>query len=191
MKPLYASLIRWRWPFLAGVLLIGTISYVVPEPYYSINDLSSGQFLLETDDQGERKAMKGPVYFEYTGQEKTLMDTRIFKLHFVQSASSEAPGFGFLIPLSSSDEKIDLDKYWVDHENKGFMNGFGSVFGYADLRGTNPSLYFTESGSIAIIATSPEEVSGNIDMVLDDGSGNSIHLEGSFRALPLPSNLSL
>ena len=176
---------------MAGVLLIGTISYVVPEPYYHINEISSGQYLLETEQQGKQKAMKGPVYFEYTGQKELLMDTRIFKLHFVHSVSSEGPGFGFLIPLSKSDQVIGMEEYRVDPDNKGFMNGFGSVFGYADLRGDTSSLYFTESGNISITATSPEEVSGNVDVVLDDGSGNSIHLEGAFRELPLPSVLSL
>jgi len=186
-----APFFRWGWPFLAGILLIGTISYISPESTSFKEELTSGRYFLDADRNGEHDAIKGPVYFEYTGQKEQLIPTRIFKLHFANSVTSQGPGFGFLIPLSDSDKSIGTDTYKVDPESKGFMNGFGSVFGYADLRGDAPSLYFTESGRISIIATGPEEVSGNIDMVLDDGSGNSIHLEGSFRALPLPSNLSL
>lgn len=191
MKLIYAPLFRWGWPFLAGILLIGTISYISPEATSYVEQLSSGRYFLATVHNGEHHAIRGPVYFEYTGQKERLIATRIFKLHFVNSTPADGYGFGFLIPLSESNENIRLEKYQVDPESRGFMNGYGSVFGYADLRGTTPSLYFTESGSISITTNSPEEVSGTIDMVLDDGSGNSIHLEGSFRALPLPSNLSL
>jgi len=191
MKPLYASLFRWRWPLLAGVLLIGTISYISPQTTDFNSDLTPGRYYLEMVRNGDQEAIKGPVYFEYTGQKEQLITTRIFKLHFANLDSSERPGFGFLIPLSDSDESIGTLTYEVDPESAGFMNAFGSVFGYADFRGDAPALYFAESGGISMIATGPEEVSGNIDMVLDDGSGNSIHLEGSFRALPLPSDLSL
>ena len=175
---------------MAGILLIGTISYISPESTSFEKELSSGRYFLDAVRDGEHDAIKGPVYFEYTGQKEQVIATRIFKLHFANSVTAEGPGFGFLIPLSDSEESIGMDTYKVDPESRGFMNGFGSVFGYADLRGDSPSLYFTESGRISIIATGPEEVSGNIDMVLDDGSGSSIHLEGSFRASPLPSNLS-
>lgn len=182
--------VRWGWPFLAGIVLIGTISYISPEATSFNKALSSGRYFLEAVRDGEHEAIKGPVYFEYTGQKEQPIATRIFKLHFANSATSEGPGFGFLIPLSDSEEVIGTDTYKVDPESRGFMNGFGSVFGYADFRGDAPSLYFTESGKISITTTGPEEVSGNIDMVLDDGSGNSIQLEGSFRASPLPANLS-
>jgi hypothetical protein len=185
-----APILRWGWPFLAGTLLIGTISYISPDSTSIDQELSSGRYSLDAVRDGEHNPIKGPVYFEYTGQEQQLIATRIFKLHFANTITSEGPGFGFLIPLSDSEEVIETDTYRVDPESRGFMNGFGSVFGYADLRGDSPSLYFTESGRISILETGPEEVSGNIDMVLDDGSGNSIHLEGSFRASPLPSKLS-
>ena len=191
MKFIGAPYYRWGWPFMSGLLLIGAISYLSPESSSLIGELSSGRYLLETVQNGEPDALKGPVYFEYTGQKERLLTTRIFKLHFVNSATSEGPGFGFLIPLSDTSDRIGLEEYRVDPESKGFMNGSGSVFGYADLRDTASSLYFTESGRISINTSSPEEVSGTIDIVLDDGSGNSMHLEGSFRALPLPSNLSL
>ena len=191
MKTGSVQFFSWGWPFLVGLVLIGTISYISPDSSSFPGELSSGRYLLETNQNGEYEAIKGPVYFEYTGREERLTTTQIFKLHFVNKRTSEGPGFGFLIPLSDSGERIGTDKYRVDPESKGFMNGSGSVFGYADLRGASPSLYFTESGSISIITSGPEEVSGTIDTILDDGIGNSIHLEGSFRALPLPSNLSL
>lgn len=184
------SLIRMGWPFLAGILLVGIISYVNPDSGYFKKELPSGRYRLEAVRNGEQNALKGPVYFEYTGQKERFLATRIFKLHFANTLSSEGPGIGFLIPLSDVDQAIETDTYWVDPENRGFMNGFESVFGYADLRDVSPSLYFTESGSISIVETSPGEVSGSIDLVLDNGSGASIHLEGDFRALPLPSNLS-
>ena len=182
--------LRWGWPFLVGILLIGTISYISPETTSFDQELSSGQYFLDAIRNGEHDAIKGPVYFEYTGQKEQLFNKRIFKLHFANSVTSDGPGFGFVIPLSDSDESLGADTYQVDPDRRGFMNGFGSVFGYADLRGDSPSLYFTESGRISFTTTGPEEVAGNIDMVLDDGNGNSIYLEGSFRASPLPANLS-
>ncbi|UCE68612.1 MAG: hypothetical protein JSW57_09170 [Flavobacteriaceae bacterium] len=182
---------RWGWPFGVGILLMGTISYISPGTPSFKKELLKGQYALESIQKDEHNEIKGPVYFEYTGQKERHIATRIFKLHFVNSSTSEGPGYGFLIPLADSDKGIVADKYRVDPESRGLMNGFRSVFGYADLKGAVPSLYFTESGSISIIQSGPEEVSGKIDMILEDGSGNSIHLEGSFRALPLPSNLSL
>ncbi len=183
-------LVRWGWPFLAGILVVGIISYVNPDSGYFKEELSSGRYRLEAVHNGGHNSLKGPVYFEYTGQKEHFLATRIFKLHFANSIASEGPGFGFLIPLSDMDQAIETETYWVDQDNRGFMNGFESVFGYADLSDVSPSLYFTESGSISIVETSPGEVSGSIDLVLDNGSGGSIHLEGDFRALPLPSNLS-
>lgn len=187
----FPTFLRRGWPFLVGILLIGTISYISPEASIYNEELKPGRYFLDAVRDGEHDAIKGPVYFEYTGQKEQLIATRVFKLHFVNSVSSEGPGFGFLIPLSDSGETIGTLTYETDPDSRGFMNGFGSVFGYADYRGDAPALYFTESGRISIIETSPEEVSGNIDMVLDDGSGSSIHLEGSFRALPLPSDFSM
>ena len=184
------SVVRWGWLVLAGILLAGTISYMSPEVASFNEALTSGRYFLDAVRDGEHEAIKGPVYFEYSGQQEQPIATRIFKLHFANSATPEGPGFGFLIPLSDSEEAIRTDTYTVDPESRGFMNGFGSVFGYADFRGDAPSLYFTEAGRISITTTGPDEVSGNIDMVLDDGSGNSIQLEGSFRASPLPSKLS-
>jgi hypothetical protein len=185
-----SAFLRWGWPFLVGILLIGTISYISPESGSKNQELPSGRYFLDADRNGEHEAIKGPVYFEYSGEKEQLIAMRIFKLHFANSVTSEGPGFGFLIPLSDSEKGIGADTYIVDPQSRGLINGFGSVFGYADLRGDSPSLYFTESGRISIIESGPGEVSGNIDMVLDDGNGNSMHLEGSFRASPLPSNLS-
>jgi hypothetical protein len=67
------------------------------------------------------------------------------------------------------------------------MNGFSTVFGYADLHDGAPSLYFTESGKIVITEAGPDAVSGNLDVVLQDSGGRLIHLTGGFRALPLAS----
>ncbi len=191
MKAGPTLLTKWSLPVLAGLLLAGSISYINPHPLSFNEELSPGRYSLEVTLNEARDAIEGPVYFEYTGQNDRLIATRIFKLHFVNSNSSGEPGFGFLIPLSDTEEGVGSVEYPVDPERRGFMNGFGTVFGYADLRGESPALYFTESGSISIRTTSPEEVSGNIDMLLDDGHGNSIRLSGSFKALPLPPDLSL
>ena len=191
MKAGPTLLTKWGLTILAGLLLAGSISYISPRSLSFNEQLNPGRYSLEINRHEDQDAIEGPVYFEYTGQNDQLIATRIFKLHFVNSNNSGEPGFGFLIPLSDTEEGVGPIEYQVDPERRGFMNGFGTVFGYADLRGASPALYFTESGSISILTTSPEEVSGNIDMLLDDGNGNSIRLSGSFRALPLPPDLGL
>ena len=54
-----------------------------------------------------------------------------------------------------------------------------------DLVRENNSLYFTESGSISISASSFEEVAGDMNMLLMDENGRSLRLKGRFNARPL------
>ena len=84
-----------------------------------------------------------------------------------------------------------METYRVDPNDRGFLSGNNSVFGYADLHKGSDDLYFTESGKIVIKEVLGAEVCGIIDVVLEDYYGESLSIKGSFRARQLPQNLSL
>lgn len=191
MKPGSFSRLGWGWLFLAGIVLVGTISYITPDSGTLDQQMPSGRYLLHLEQMDTQTSIRGAVYFEYTGQQEGLLATRIFKLQFVNSELGEGPGLGFLVPLSESGAEIQPKSYRVDPEQKGFMNGFEKVFGYADLKGETPSLFFTRSGKLEILRADPGLVSGRLEMDLDDGHGHILRLKGSFKAQPLPSSLSL
>jgi hypothetical protein len=183
--------LRRGWPFLLGVLLIGTISYIVPAPVDLNGNIASGQYIMEATGDEERIIYNGPVYFEYSEDERGVVDFEVFKLHFLGGAKEESPGFGFLIPLADAEDKIHAKTYKVDPESKGFMNGHGSVFGYADFKQHPAALYFADKGRIAISEISSDKVNGKIDIVLDNGNGDKLRLEGRFKALPMPSSIQV
>lgn len=182
---------RRAWPFLLGLLLVLTISYITPEAIPVNAELAIGKYELKTEVGGEKNTLRGPVYFEYSQKQNSPMESRIFKLHFVNPLVSDGPGFGFLIPLSGIEEMIKTGRYSVDEKGQGFTGSFETVFGYADMGGETTALYFSESGSISISGCTPREVLGEIDMILNDGNGGVIRVTGLFNALRLPSNISL
>jgi hypothetical protein len=179
------------WPVLLGVASVLVIAYIAPDPASVTAELAPGKYDLETAADGKSKKINGPVYFEYSEKHNNSMESRIFKLHFVNPLLAEGPGFGFLIPISGTDEMIDKGEYTVGEQGAEVMSHFNTVFGYADLGGKTSALYFSESGSISISGCTPREVFGEIDMVLNDGSGGSIRVTGAFKAQPLPSNIAL
>jgi hypothetical protein len=192
MKPRPAYFWSFAWPFLLVLLLVGSISYIDPASSRSGGDIATGKYLLKADLNGEHTSLEGIVYYEYTSQSQGGVDKSIFKLHFLDASDTDAPGFGFLIPLNNSANHIEKDTYRVDPNGRGFMNGFGTVYGYADLHTDEGKLYFTESGSISIGETMVgEEVVGNLEIVMDDGSGGTIRLEGDFKARRLPPSIKL
>jgi hypothetical protein len=174
-----------------GLVLVLTISYIAPETIGVDAKLASGKYELITEEVGEKNTIRGPVYFEYSQKHNNPMESRIFKLHFVNPLVSDGPGFGFLIPLAGTEKMIDTGSYPVNEKGQGSTERFETVFGYADMGGKTTALYFSESGSISISVCTPREVLGEIDMVLNDGSGASIRVTGPFKAQPLPSNISL
>ncbi|MGB5404857.1 hypothetical protein [Robiginitalea sp.] len=182
---------RLAWPFVLGVALVMAIAYIAPDPVPKTAELATGKYDLETAIDGQSNKINGPVYFEYSDKQDNSMESRIFKLHFVNPLIAEGPGFGFLIPISGTDEMIEQGEYSVDEQSGGVMKRFDTVFGYADLGGKTSALYFSESGSISISGCTPREVLGEIDMVLHDGIGGSLRVTGAFKARPLPSNISM
>ena len=183
--------LRRGWPLLLGVILIGAISYVAPGSPELQTDITSGQYALKADEGSEQHLYSGDVYFEYTKEQGGVADFGVFKLHFLSESLEDSPGFGFLIPLSHVEKEIQVKTYEVDPQSRGFMNGLGTVFGYADFKKKPASLYFADTGSLSISDISNGQVSGEIDVVLDNGSGEQIQLEGRFRALPIPSSLAM
>jgi len=182
---------RLLWPVALGLSLVLAIAYITPESVSLTAELATGKYHLETAADGKSKKITGPVYFEYSDKQDNSRESRIFKLHFVNPLIAEGPGFGFLIPISGTDEMIDKGEYSVNEQGAGVMTHFDTVFGYADMGGKTSALYFSESGSISISACSSREVFGKIDMVLNDGSGGSVRVTGAFKAQPLPSNITL
>ena len=182
---------RLMWMVGLVVASVLVIAYIAPEPVSLTAELAPGKYDLETAANGKSKKVNGPVYFEYSDKHNNSMESRIFKLHFVNPLIAEGPGFGFLIPISGTDELIDKGEYSVGEQGDGVMTHFDTVFGYADMGGKTSALYFSESGSISISGCTPREVFGEIDMVLNDGSGGSVRVTGAFKAQPLPSNITL
>lgn len=191
MKPGSLSRLGWGWLFLAGIVLVGTISYITPDTGTLDQQVPSGRYLLHLEQEDHQTSIRGAVYFEYTGEQEGLLATRIFKLQFINSELGDGPGLGFLVPLSAPGAEIQPKSYRADPEQKGFMNGFEKVFGYADLKGESPCLFFTRSGKLDILRAEPGLVSGSLEMDLDDGHGHILRLKGTFKAQPLPSSLSL
>jgi len=172
---------RLMWMVGLVVASVLVIAYIAPDPVSLTGELAPGKYDLETAANGKSKKVNGPVYFEYSDKHNNSMESRIFKLHFVNPLTAEGPGF----------ELIDKGEYSVGEQGAGVMTHFDTVFGYADMGGKTSALYFSESGSISISGCTPREVFGEIDMVLNDGSGGSVRVTGAFKAQPLPSNITL
>ncbi|MGB5315097.1 MAG: hypothetical protein WBN56_03795 [Robiginitalea sp.] len=186
-----SKLFRLTWPFVLGLALVLAIAYIAPDSSPITAGLGTGKYDLVAAVDGKSNNIKGPVYFEYSDKQDNSMESRIFKLHFVNPLIAEGPGFGFLIPISGTNELIDKGEYSVDEQSGEVMRSFDTVFGYADLGGKTSALYFSESGTISISGCTPREVLGEIDMVLNDGNGATIRVTGAFKAQPLPSNITL
>ena len=161
-----------------------------PEATPLSQDLPSGQYLMEWEREGESNLLDGPVYFDYSIQKGNMGDKRIFKLQFVNTSMSAGPGFEFLIPLGDASQVLGVKTYEVGNEKSSFLSGVDAVFGYADLR-EESSLYFTESGEISILVASEGEISGKIEILMNDGRGKTFNLKGSFRARPMPEDLKI
>ncbi len=186
-----SRLFRLMWPVALGVALVLAIAYIAPDPVSLTAELAPGKYDLQTAAEGKSNNINGPVYFEYSDKHDNSMESRIFKLHFVNPHIAKGPGFGFLIPISGTHEMIEKGEYSVGEQGAGVMTNFDTVFGYADMGGKTSALYFSESGSISITGCTPKKVIGEIDMVLNDGSGGSVRVTGAFKAQPLPSNITL
>jgi hypothetical protein len=181
-----SSLLNRGWPFLAGVLAIGAFSQIFTGAIDLDKELDSGRYVVEKITSEESGTFSGPVFFEYSAPEEGLSDFTVFKLHFLSSRASGDRSFGILIPLKGDEDHIRVERYRVDSNNNGFMNGYGTVFGYADFGDNATTLYFAESGGISISQIEKGEITGEIDIVLGHGSGQNIRLKGDFNALPVP-----
>lgn len=186
-----SRMVRLMYLVALGAAFVLVIAYIAPDPVSLTAELAHGKYDLETAADGKSEKINGPVYFEYSDRHDYSMESRIFKLHFVNPLIEEGPGFGFLIPISGTDEMIDKGEYLVGEQGNGVMTHFHTVFGYADMGGKTSALYFSESGSISISGCTPGEVKGQINMVLNDGSGGSVRVTGVFKAQPLPSIITL
>lgn len=180
---------RLAWP-LVLVFVVGlSIAYIKPQPLGERAELSAGKYEIEAVIDDRSNLLRGPVYFEYSGKQESPLETRIFKLHLINPKTTEGPGFGFMIPLPGTDEMIEAGTYSVDQEGPGMANNFGTVLGYADMGEQTTSLYFSESGSIRILGSSPDEIYGHIDISLEDGNGTPIKVKGDFKAQHLPERI--
>ena len=173
----------------AGLLLIlillGSISFFVPGDHDPEDPVVAGKYRLTSVQDGKPTNFEGSVYFEFARQQSGLRQTPVFKLHFINPETDKGCGFGFLIPLRPDHSEIGLERYRVQAKESNTINEFETVFGYADMDGQDPALYFTESGDISISSSSTREVAGNMNMLLKDPSGRTMHIQGQFNARPL------
>lgn len=170
---------------LAVVVWVSVASYIVPKNPDSSAFGLKGEYRLTSLRDGQERLYEGPVYFEYAERHSGMHNNPVFKLHFINAKESTGRGFGFVIPLQEDERNIPLDDYKVTTRDKDFTHKSESVFGYADLVDGEGQLFFTETGSISINHVTDGEVVGEMDMLLQDASGNSLRLEGRFNALPL------
>ena len=170
---------------LAVVVWVSVASYIVPKLPDTESFRVKGEYEITSVQDGQQRHFEGPVYYEYTERHAGIHDNAVFKLHFLNAENSAGRGFGFLIPLQSSEKTIAPENYEVGSRERDFAHGSESVFGYADLMDGNGQLYFTETGSISIKHATDEEVVGEMELLLRDAGGNSMRLEGRFSALPL------
>lgn len=182
---------RGNWKVRLGVmatlavLLVVTISYTVPSGTAFAGYPSQGIYQLTTESDGQTQALQGDVYFEVADRHKGKAGPTVFKLHFLDPNNVKGHGFGFMIPLSSEGVTLTKEQYRVPESEIGFLDRYESVFGYADVAEDGGELFFTESGSISIQNASDREVTGDVDLILKDNGGHSMHLKGRFNARPL------
>ncbi len=169
----------------ASLLLVGTLSYLIPNEIFKTTPMVSGKYRLASVQDGELTYFEGPVFFEMARQHSGFERTPVLKLHFINSRNDRGSGFGFMIPLEEDMTRVGTDQFTVASYRHSFSHRFGTVFGYADIVQEFTSLYFTESGSISISASSQDEVAGEMNMLLKDEHGRSMRLKGSFNARPL------
>ncbi len=170
---------------LITLVLLGIISYMTPRNMLPESPVVTGKYQLSSLQDGQLEYFEGPVYFELAKQHSGFRQIPVFKLHFINPDVKKGKGFGFIIPLSQDSTFIRADQYRVESTKDEFLSSLGTVFGYADLVKENNALYFTESGSISISASSMEEVAGDMNMLLMDENGRSMRLKGRFNARPL------
>ncbi|MDG1571333.1 hypothetical protein OZ410_03340 [Robiginitalea sp. M366] len=179
------------WKLRLGVLvsvvflLAVSISHTVPQRTGTQALPEKGTYAITSWMGQEQQVLEGQVYFEVAPQVNGIKGSSVFKLHFINARDAAGAGFGLMIPISSDLQTIAADQYEVPDTDKGFLNRYESVFGYADTLEEGSSLYFTESGSISIQYASTQEVSGIVDLRLTDNGGHSMELRGPFHARPL------
>ncbi|EAR16384.1 MULTISPECIES: hypothetical protein [Robiginitalea] len=170
---------------LTSLVVLGIISYMTPGNMLPESPMVTGKYQLSSLQDGQVEYFEGPVYFELAKQHSGFRQIPVFKLHFINPNAQKGKGFGFIIPLSQDSAFIRAEQYSVESTKDEFLSSLGTVFGYADLVKEKNTLYFTESGSISISASSFEEVAGNMNMLLMDENGRSMRLKGRFNARPL------
>ena len=172
----------------AVFVLVVAVSYTLPgSPAYS-GGAKKGTYRVTSEVAGETTNIEGYVFFEISEPEMGGYSPPVFKLHFISPEDSDGRGIGFMIPLGADRTPIGVEEYRVASADKSFLNPSESVYGYADLAGSEGSLFLTESGGISIRHVSEREVAWDMDLMLKDHSGQRMRLEGSFHARLLQSS---
>lgn len=170
---------------LVVVVWVSVASYIVPKVPDMGPFRSKGIYQITSERDGLERAYEGPVYYEYSEGNAGVRNGPVFKLHFLDAEKKPGRGFGFVIPLYDTSQKIARERYKVSSGHNDFTHQFHSVFGYADLMDSGGQLFFTETGDITIDHVTDGEVAGELDLWFLDAEGNGMLLKGRFSALPL------
>ena len=105
------------------------------------------------------------------------------ELNFRDNANPAKIPIQFLISVDPDEQSISTGTYNISRYISGFMNNFDGVFGYANLNMLGERPFFTRKGQLVITEKNNELVSGTLDVFLEAVNGESLHLQGSFRAI--------
>ncbi len=162
------------------LLLISFISRGVSNNHPSID---SGTYQLNSMG-AVNTLLKGSTSFEedevISGKGRLLST---LKLNFRDNANPAKIPIQFLISVDPDEQSISTGTYNISRYISGFMNNFDGVFGYANLNMLGERPFFTRKGQLVITEKNNELVSGTLDVFLEAVNGESLHLQGSFRAI--------
>lgn len=175
--------VQWAAGAFLLIVLFVCLSHIYPAGLGMSGEPGSGQYDLISEQDGTTRQIQGPVYYEMSGNTSSILQDRVFKLHFIHPKMDSGNGFGFLIPLGEEAPGIREDRYRIQRTNA--YPQMPSVFGYADILNEGAGLYFTEAGSISILEVGPSEIQGEMNMIMKNANGREMKVKGRFSASPL------
>ncbi len=126
----------------------------------------------------------GEVNFETSFEtNKNQNSTSILKLKLACEDNTFEHSIEFLIAKENTSNQISKGSYLVSQENRGFLNNFEGVFGFANINSLGELPFFAKSGEVHIDFADDITVVGTLNVSLQNANGKSINLTGDFVAL--------
>lgn len=168
-----------------GILLLLPLFYgsTVHMNTSDVSTIGDGHYLLKT--KGDRDInLQGIITFE-TATEQTVRGEKYntLKLNLEDTKSINGHSFGFLISKSVlKADRIGKGTYKVTSNINGFLNYFDGVFGFANISAFGESPFFAKTGSITIDSITDSKVKGNLEILFENPSGETMTVSGMFVA---------